>query len=218
VLSILWCSNCNMFCVSHSVATHGGALLKITRWFLLLALVAITASAALADGVDPVFTLKGGTLSTPVTDGTFTFTANNLFGTTTQDFSFDFINQTGSTATSLALTFLVFPSNLVISVDNSTDPFFTGFTLTPPTATGGPFVIDFFGTDETHPGILSQVCVGPDFDSDDCTGGGADFILGIDGVPPGGFISGTGSLPEPSTGFSLLIGMAAIAVACRKLR
>jgi hypothetical protein len=191
--------------------------LKITRWFLLLALVAFTASAALADGVDPVFKLKGGTLSTPVTNGTFTFTADNLLGTTTKDFSFDFINQSGFTATSLALTFLVFPSNLVISVDNSTDPFFTSFNITHTTATG-PYVIDFFGTNETHPGILSQVCTGPDFDADDCTGGGADFVLSITGVPPGGFISGTGSLPEPSTGLSLLIGMAGIAVAFRKLR
>jgi hypothetical protein len=198
----------------------GGAFVKITRWFLLLAMIAFTASTAMADGVDPVFKLTKGGGSTPVTDGTFSFTANNLFGTGPMDFSFDFVNQTGHTALGLELNFLVFPSDLIISVDNSGDPFFTSFVISHPNPTG-PYTIDFFGLDETHPGILSQTCnPGPDgiVDSDDCSGGGADFILSINGVPPGAFISGTGSLPEPSTGLSLVLGMAGIAVAFRKMR
>jgi hypothetical protein len=195
----------------------GGALLKMTRWILLLVLVAFTSSSALADGVDPVFKLLGGTHSTPILhDGTFTFTASNTTATT-QTFLFDFVNWSGSTATSLTLSFLISPLNLLISVD-AANPFFTQANVVPPSELGGLYVINFFGTDETHPGILSQVCTGPDFDADDCTGGGADFTLSIAGVPPGGFISGTGRLPEPSTGFSLLIGMAGIALAFSRLR
>jgi len=188
------------------------------RWFVLLALVACTASITMADGVDPVFKVTKGPLSTPVTNGTFTFTANNLGGTTTLDFALDFINQSGFTATGMELTFLVFPADLIISVDNSEDPFFTSFSLAH--NPGGPYILDFFGLDDTHPGILSQVCngEGSDGDSDDCFGGGADFVININGVPPGGFISGTGSLPEPSSGLSLVLGMAGIALAFRKMR
>jgi len=192
--------------------------MRMTRWILTAALVIFTASAAMADGIDPVFTLKGGKLSTPVTNGTFTFTANNLTGTTTMDFALDFVNQSGFTATGMELNFLVFPADLIISVDNSQDPFFTSFSLAH--NPGGPYTLDFYGLDDTHPGILSQFCngEGSDGDSDDCFGGGADFIIGINGVPPGGFISGTGSLPEPSTGLSLILGMAGIALAFRKFR
>ena len=195
--------------------------MKFTRFFLLLALVAFTASAAVADGlVDPIYKLSGGRLSTPVTDGTFTFTASNT-GSTTKDFSFDYVNQSGWTATSLDLSFLISPLNMAISVDNTGDPFFTTALLIPPAELGGLFKIIFTGTDETHPGIKSQTCIpGPDgvTDSDDCTGAGADFILSINGVPPGGFIAGTGQLPEPSTGVSLVLGIAGIAFAFRKMR
>jgi hypothetical protein len=173
----------------------------------------------MADGVDPVFKITKGPLSTPVTNGTFTFTADNSTGTTTQDFPLDFVNQSGFTAISLTLSFIVSPLDLVISVDNTGDPFFTTATLIPPSKLGGLYTIFFSGTDETHPGILSQDCSGGDGDTDDCVGGGADFIIDITGVPPGGFISGTGSLmPEPSTGLSLVLGMAGIALAFRKMR
>jgi hypothetical protein len=196
---------------------------KILRYFLLLALIAFTASAAMADGVDPIFTFKGGRLSTPVIDGTFSFTANNTTGTTTKDFALDYVNQSGFTATTLTLSFIVSPLNLLISVDNTGDPFFTTAQLIPPAELGGLYQIIFFGLDQTHHGILSQTCTpGLDgiTDSDDCSGGGADFVLGINGVPPGGFISGTGELgvPETSTGLSLVLGMAGIAFAFRKMR
>jgi hypothetical protein len=218
-----WYSDCCMSLACPVTRLRRGCALnlKMTRYFLLLALVAFTASAAVADGVDPVFKLTGGKLSTPVTDGTFTFTANNTTGTTTKDFSFDYVNQSGTDATSLLLSFLVSPLNLVISVDNTGDPFFTTAALIPPSELGGLYKIYFSGMDETHHGILSQHCVaGPDgiVDADDCTGGGADFVIGINGVPPGAFISGTGQLPEPSTGLSLVLGMAGIAFAFRKMR
>jgi hypothetical protein len=175
----------------------------------------------MADGVDPVFKITKGPLSTPVINGTFPFAANNLFGTTTVDFALDFVNQSGFTATNLNLNFLVFPADLIISVDNSENPFFTSFSISH--NLGGLYTLEFFGIDDTHPGILSQVCngEGSDGDSDDCFGDGADFIIGINGVPPGALISGTGSLtvPEPSTGLSLILGMAGIALlAFRKLR
>jgi hypothetical protein len=196
----------------------GGALLKVTRWFLLLALVGFTASTAMADGIDPVFKIRKGPLSTPVTNGHFSFTADNTQGTTNVDFALDFVNQSGFTAQSLTLTFIV-SKGLTISVDNTGDPFFLHANLITPSETGGVFTINFFGTDETHPGIFSQDCSGGDGDTDDCVGGGADFIIDILTVPPGGFISGTGSLlPEPSTGLSLALGMAGMALALRKMR
>jgi hypothetical protein len=185
--------------------------MRITRWILLAALVVFTASAAVADGVDPVFRLTKSPLSTPVTNGTFPFNAVNT-GNTTVDFTLDYINQSGFTAKSLTLTFTASPG-LTFSAINDGDPFFN--TVSQPTFSDGLWTIIFSGIDEGHPGILSQDC------SDGCFGAGADFVLGIDGVPPGGEISGDGTLgrtvPEPSTGVSLLLGMAGVALALRKM-
>lgn len=199
--------------------------MKIARYFLFLALAALSASAAFATPVDPIFHLQGGKLSTPVTDGTFSFAADNTTGTTTRDFAFDFINQSGYTAKQLVLSFIISPLDLIISVEphpTASDPFFTTAQVIPPKVPGGKYTIVFFGLDATHPGILSQTCVvGPDGikDADDCTGGGADFVIAISGVPPGGFIAGTGSIaPEPAAATYFALGLVGIAFALRKTR
>lgn len=47
----------------------GGALVKSTRWFLLLALIGFTASTAMADGVDPTVIIRKGCCSILTTSG-----------------------------------------------------------------------------------------------------------------------------------------------------
>jgi hypothetical protein len=146
----------------------------------------------MADGTDPVFKLSGGGSSDVLTSDTFTFTVDPA-----QEFtcgadvcvSLDFINFTGATVTQLNL-FANAP--FTFSCDPTGDPYFNN--CTPQSATTGPTLLSFFGTDATHPGILSAGSVtcgndddsdGPDNDSDDtnCTasnGSASDFDVIID--------------------------------------
>ncbi|HTA59757.1 MAG TPA: hypothetical protein VK805_16465 [Candidatus Baltobacteraceae bacterium] len=164
----------------------------MTRLLVLVALVALTCSVAMADGTDPVFKLSGGGSSNVLTSDTFTFTVDPG-----QEFtcgadvcvSLDFINFTGAPVTQLNLNA---PAGFTFSCDPSTDPYFNN--CSPQTATPGPTTISFFGIDATHPGILSAGSVtcgdeddadGPDDDSDDtnCTadnGSASDFDITID--------------------------------------
>lgn len=169
-----------------------GQVVKITRLLVLVAMIAVTCSVAMADGTDPVFKLSGGGASEVLTSDTFSFTVNpaNEF-TCGADVcvSLDFINFTGATVTQLNLNA---PSGFTFSCNPAGDPYFNN--CSPQTATPGPTTISFFGLDATHPGILSAGSVtcgngddadGPDNDSDDtnCTasnGSASDFDIIID--------------------------------------
>jgi hypothetical protein len=164
---------------------------KLTRLLVLVALIALTCSVAMADGTDPVFKLGGGGGSEVLTSDTFSFTVDPA-----QEFtcgadvcvSLDFINFTGATVTKLNLNA---PAGFTFSCDPSGDPYFD--TCSPQTATPGPTTISFFGV-VNHPGILSAGSVtcgdeddadGPDNDADDtdCTannGSASDFDITID--------------------------------------
>jgi len=54
-------------------SVHGGAPVKAIRWFLILTLIGLSSSAAMADGIDPALGVRGGGDQT-LWPGTVTFT------------------------------------------------------------------------------------------------------------------------------------------------
>src|ERR1700674_2640932 len=58
------------------VVVRGGALLKILRWLLILLILGVSSSAALADGIDPALGVKGGGDDSPW-PGIMSFTIAN---------------------------------------------------------------------------------------------------------------------------------------------
>jgi hypothetical protein len=157
----------------------GGAPVKSLRCCLILILLGLSSSAALADGIpDPGFGLAGGHTTTVLnfpTDPAFTFSyvggvtpttdcgnVNSAFidlGRTCIDpthTNLDFINNSGKTWTSLTLEFTkISPSTLAFfATDNANfiDPYFNN-SRSGILGNGDPFVT-FFGIDSTHPGIL----------------------------------------------------------------
>jgi len=146
----------------------------------------------MADGTDPVFKLSGGGGSDVLTSDSFTFTVDPAQEITCGSdvcVSLDFINFTGATVTKLNL---FADAAFTFSCDPTGNPYFNN--CTPQSPTGGPTLLSFFGTDATHPGILSAGSVtcgneddgdGIDGDSDDtnCTannGSKSDFNIIID--------------------------------------
>jgi hypothetical protein len=159
--------------------------MKISRWLLVPVLVALSASAAMADSIDPRFVPIGGggsiILNSP-TDPAFqiSFTKNGtvgtvdcgLFGGPEGDLCIDpaateFVNNTGQTWTSITLEITQQSAGLVFAaLDNAIDPYFanaaSGF------LNNGNAFVTFFGIDATHPGILPATscnfelgCTGP---------------------------------------------------------
>jgi hypothetical protein len=161
----------------------------MTRLLVLVALIALTCSAAMADGTDPVFKLSGGGGSEVLTAFTFNFTVNpsNEFSCNEGDVcvSLDFINFTKTTIGRLNLNA---PAGFTFSCDPTGDPYFNN--CTPQSATPGPTTLSFFGLDASHPGILSAgsvKCGDDEEDSNGCTannGSASDFLINIDlGLP-----------------------------------
>jgi hypothetical protein len=177
---------------------------KIIRLLVLVALLGITCSVALADGTDPVFKLGGGGGSTPLTSDTFSFTVNQA-DAVAGFVSFDFINFTGATIQELDL---LAPGGFSYRCDNTSlppDPYFNN--CSPQTLTAGPTTISFFGLDATHPGIATATQVFCIEESNNCTADNpaSDFMItvGVADMPVGSSFLVKGTLvpvstPEPS--------------------
>jgi len=191
---------------------------KITRLLVLVAFLGISCSVALADGVDPVFKLGGGTTSTPLMSDTFSFTVNQA-DAVAGFVSFDFINFTGATIVQLNLLApgTTIPTNSVpngtalsYACDNTVpNPYFNN--CSPQILTAGPTTVSFFGLDEGHQGIptATQVFCGEqelEEGPPNCTADNplSDFkiTVGVADMPTGSSIKITGELVpavEPST-------------------
>lgn len=197
----------------------GGALVKISACFLLMVLLGLSGSAALADGAvpnDPGFKVGGGGLSPviltandPIYAGTFTKTS-----TTQNTVFFEFINGTGFTAGATNLD-VTDNATLTFLADNTGDPYwanasplFPGVTLSP----GGHLTISFFGTDSTHPGLISAIgCTTNDPGSCTSIPSASDFFfeVSVADMAVGNRFDFTGTLvplPEPPTILLFLAG------------
>jgi len=101
---------------------------KISRWLLILVLLGLSSSVALADGIDPGIKLQGGNDATGVftpNDPNFSFTAfASEFGVGTS-VEFDFINYTNQLATGVNLVATLLPGTpaLTFTCAGSSDYF-----------------------------------------------------------------------------------------------
>ena len=171
--------------------------MKITRLLVLFVFFGMSCSAALADGVDPVFKLGPGGGSTDLTSDSFSFTVSEsqaVAGFVT----LDFINHTGAVIQELDLFAPgtttpnpTFPTGVPLNFtcDPTGNPYFNN--CNPQISTAGPTTISFFGLDEGHGGIPTATSVSCEEESTDCvvTGGdkNSDFliIVGVADLPTG---------------------------------
>jgi hypothetical protein len=206
---------------------------KSLRCCLILILLGLSSSAALADGIpDPGFGLGGGHTTTVLTSPTDpAFAIHYLFGTTatapcspppftgTNCFSTNFINDTGMTFSSIRFDITAHTAGLVFSCNNTGDPYFDNCNTTTDPITGDP-VITFFGN-TTHPGILPATSCTPSEGgpTTPCTGPSTnegtlllyDFAVindVSDAQHAGDFYDakGTATVPEPSSVLLVLAG------------
>lgn len=220
--------------------------MKIVRWVTVVALLVLGANSALADGAgdpkmytvggghsvaitsltnDPNFVVNyvaGGTNPTPTVGcGQFGGTSDNTCIFT------DFINNTGQAWSGISFLITGVGGHVTqnsFQVDNSLDPYFTTAALT--SDLQGNAVLSFFGTDETHPGILPAVliCDGDCFLSGPFLGDIPLFDFGIlvdvtDAVSEGDSFSAQGSataVPEPKSIVLLLAGAAVLGMLLSK--
>ena len=183
--------------------------MKICRLLVLAAFMGISCSAALADGVDPVFKLGPGGASIDLTSNTFSFTVNQA-DAVAGFVSFDFINSTGAVIQELDL--FANSSAFLFSCDPTGNPYFNN--CSPQSPTGGPTTVSFFGLDEGHGGIPNATevsCDGPTHCSVVEGDPNSDFIItvAVADMPVGTSFDVTGTLvpvstPEPSTILLLL--------------
>jgi hypothetical protein len=228
-----WSLDCTKTCCFGEVLVCGGAPVKSLRCCLILILLGLSSSAALADGIpDPGFGLAGGHTTTVLTSPTDpAFAIDYLFGTTTTGacgtpfntgtncFSTNFINDTGRTFTSISFDITTHTPGLVFSCNNTGDPYFDTCNTTTDPITGDP-VITFSGT-TTHPGILpatsctTQIegppttpCTGPSNDSEVLLYDFAVINDVSDAQNTGDFYHAQGSatVPEPPSVLLVLAG------------
>jgi hypothetical protein len=190
-----------------------GVRVKLSKIFVLLALVGIAASAAMADGVDPTVVIRQvDPPPTPITDPNGTI---GVFATAQQNI-FAFQNDTGVTLLSLTVTLFGLNTPLDFSFgENPGDGIFANtFSFV---NSNGSTTLMFSGIDEFHTGLLAAACneetnTDNDLDADDCVGG--IYSIEIDGIPVGAVVVGsaTVSAPEPGTLVLLFAGLAGLAV------
>lgn len=175
---------------------HGGAPVKVTRWFLILILIGLSSSAAMADGIDPALGVRGGGDQT-LWPGTFTFTIDSDSAScdTTCDFTTEafFINE--GTITQFDITF---------------------------DTTQGPFSVEegsAFGNLVTViPGIEAIISGGTIFPGSlciECSPEGnqifGNFVLDMNGVTLGSngvtLVTVSSAVPEPGTLILMLTGL-----------
>lgn len=185
--------------------------MKALKLFTLLAAVLFAASVAKADTIDPTVIIRQ--VDPPpvaITDpnGSIPLTASagqNVFA---------FQNDAGQTLISLSLTLFGFPQGLDFTFgENPGDGIFSMWSKT--VNPDGSQTLHFFGTDDSHTGLLpSEGCnVDNDGDADDFCG--PVYTVEFDGIPVGDFVFGvaTVSTPEPGTLLLLssgLVGLAAL--------
>ena len=175
--------------------------MKITRLLVLFVFFGMSCSAALADGVDPVFKLGPGGGSTDLTSDSFSFTVSEsqaVAGFVT----LDFINHTGAVIQELDLFAPgtttpnpTFPTGVPLNFtcDPTGNPYFNN--CNPQISTAGPTTISFFGMDATHTGIPTATAIfcGENFTEGprNCTVTGGDpnsdflIIVGVADLPTG---------------------------------
>ena len=180
--------------------------MKILRWYLILIILGLSCSAALADGIDPALGVSGGTGSTPW-PGSFTFTINNetascddvcdftsgaFFinaGTITNfDFSFDTLQGPFT-----ALEGSAFP--IVTTIVPGFEALLSGGTISPLSACDGCGTGTQIGT---------QIF--------------GDFVFNMDGVVNGTKVTVTSNVPVPEPGTMILLLSGLGAMGLRRLR
>ena len=196
--------------------------MKFSRLLFLLALVGLTATVAMADPIDPTVVIRQVD-PPPPTSVTDPFGSFGVFATQLSPIQ-AFQNNTGITLISISVTLFGIPPldftpgeqipNPELELPNEFPFLFANRIVN----ADGSVTLNFFGTDETHLGLLTSVCdPNSDMDADDCTGP----IYGIEftGIPKGAFVVGvaTVSAPEPATLLLLSAGFVGIA-ALRKRR
>jgi hypothetical protein len=230
--------------------------MKILRCVTVLALLILSATIAKADGVtDPKFVVIGGGHSQQLTspnDENFVinYSAGQTdplpvspcgfnYGTSSNTCAlYDFINNSGVTWTGIQFEITGATGNIQnalldefhpggFAADNTLDPYFTGSSATVNDA--GDVVLSFFGTDETHPGILPATAC----NTDGCSGPGFflpnsdifvplyDFgiLVDVTGATTQGdsfAARGSATVPEPSSIFLLLAGSAMLGLFLNK--
>jgi hypothetical protein len=189
---------------------------KITRILVLIAFFGISCSVTLADGVDPVMKLGGGTHSEVLTTNTFSFSFTQTTPPQTSIFV-DFINNTHKLITELDLL-ITGSTGLVFSCDNTIDPYFAHCGTS--VLQTGQFDITFFGLDASHHGIPFAVEVECDDGSEELEDEGStdceakpalsDFGITVDvgDMTAGQSFTAVGTLvaPEPSSLVLLFVG------------
>lgn len=208
--------------------------MKLYKLCGLLAVIALTASVAAADGIDPTVIIRQ--VDPPpiaITDPnqTFSFTASAPIGgpvVTVLDAAFQ--NDTGVLLQQLTLILTgtdALGNPLAFSFgDNPGDGIFSGFTST---VDGNTTTLHFFGVDGNHTGLVSSVCGGIDNELEEgpsCIGPVYDIQFGILNAGDtlnGDTINGTGvvspiATPEPTTLVLFSAGLAGIAALKKRRR
>jgi hypothetical protein len=196
--------------------------LKFSRIFLLLALVGLSTTAAMADAIDPTVVIRQVD-PPPPTSVTDPFGSFGVFATALLPVD-SFQNDTGVVLTSISVTLFGIPPLDFSPGDQVPDPAlelpneFPFLSATKTVNGDGSTTLTFFGLDATHLGLLPSDCnLDSDMDADDCVG--PIYGIAFDGIPAGAFVTGvaTVSAPEPATLLLLSTGFLGLA-AFRKRR
>ena len=195
--------------------------MKVSRIVLAFVLAGFAASVALADGADPLISVRKvdpAPIAITSPDQTFDIFVVAGAGATAL---FAFQNDTGITLTSLTL-------NLGAGLTYSCESDFQSFDVFSSCTSSGPSgsTIVFSGVGGVFSGLTAATCISddegsgddwngsPDNNDDDkpsCTGG--VFSIEFAGLTPGEVVSGTGtvSAPEPMTAVLLFSGLVGLA-------
>jgi hypothetical protein len=174
---------------------------KILRWYLILMIVGLSSSVALADGIDPALGVKGDGDATAWT-GTLTVLMNpNTPGVFCSGGFCDFTSQTFDSDVNITNFDYLFSQSQGTPANN---PFSVVEGSIFPTLT---IISD---VDTAHPeAILSGgiICA---VSTEVCPGGTIDFFLETDGAVEGTTVTYTSNVPEPGTFILMLAGFGAM--------
>jgi len=188
---------------------------KLSRLFVLLVLVGFTASAALADGIDPTVVIRQ--VDPPPVAITDPFGTIIVSATADQNV-FAFQNDTGLTLVSLSVT--LFGLTVPLDFSFGEDPGAGIFANTQLTQNNnGSFTLLFSGLDADHTGLLPAVCNTGGIEvlassyCQQCVGGIYSLVFDFSDVPADQLKNvlvvgaATVSAPEPGTLMLLSAGL-----------